>query len=247
MTVSRIGTDTDGDSTNTGTAISFSHTVPSGASLLLLAIHMEGNETVDVVPTWDGDNFTLIRATALVANSDFRSFLYGFVAPAAKTATIAATVSDSLFRGVAAINFAGTVTTSVAAAVVFLSEDSNTANTSTNVHASAGSSPNALFVTAGWRGGDITPSTVSDSFLEIYDRATGTSATSDCSHTASWLQDGAPSAVTITMGGSDQNAGIFVELVAAAVVSGRIMSSLAGTGGLAGPGGIAGRGGGLAG
>ncbi len=220
MTVTRVGSESDGDNTiNGATEISFSHTVPSGASLLLLAVNIRGDESIDVTPTWDGDDFTLIHDTGLGSSGEMRAYLYGFAAPAAKTATIQANTSTHDFHGATAINFAGTVSSSVAAAVNFLSEDNNTGNTSTNVHASAGSAGNALIVMAGWLGADITPSSVDNSFVEIYDRTSGTSSTNDTSHTMSELLDAAPSAVTITMGGSDQNAGIFIELVAAAVAA----------------------------
>lgn len=212
MAITRVGTDTNGDDSDTGTSISFSHTTPADCTLLILTVHMFGDETM-TTPTWDGDNFTIIKEGTLAPSNSFRSWIWGFVNPGAKTATIAATTSSSTFHGVGAINFGGTISTSVAAAANFLSEDSNTGNTSTNVHASAGSAGNALFITAGWRGADITPSTVDNSFVEIYDRTTGASPTSDSSHTASWLQDSAPSAVTITMGGADQNDGILIELI----------------------------------
>lgn len=215
MAVSRVGVDTDGDTTNTTTAFSFSHTTSSTPTLLILIIHMEGDETVSGLPTWDSSNFTLIKEGTAATSSDFRSWVYGFINPGNKTANIVGTTSNANYHGLAAIAFAGTDSSSVASATNFLSEDSNTSNTSTNVHASAGSSGNALLVTAGWRGGDLSPSSVDNSFVEIYDRATGADITSDCSHTASWLANSAPSAVTITMGGSDQNDGIYIELVAA--------------------------------
>ena len=216
MAITRVGTESDGDSSAIGaTTISFSHTTPVGATLLLLAVHMQGDESIDTTPTFDGDNFTLIHDSGVQTGGDQRAWLYGFVSPAAKTATIAATTSGHDFHGAAAVNFAGTKTASVAAATNFLSADVNTVNGTTNVHASAGSAGNALIVTAGWRGGDITPSTVDNSFAEIYDRATGASASADTSHTMSELLNAAPSAVTITMGGSDQNSGILIELVAA--------------------------------
>lgn len=216
MTVTRVGTETDGDSSALAiTAISFSHTVPSGASLLLLAVQMQGDETISALPTWDGDDFSLIHDTGVQGAGDHHSWLYGFIATAAKTATIAFNTSVADYHGVGAVNFAGTKTASVADAVNFLSEDVNNTNTDTNVHASAGNAGNALIVMAGWRGGDITPSTVDNSFNEIYDRATGSAPAVDTAHMMAELLDAAPSAVTVTMGGSDQNAGIFIELIVA--------------------------------
>lgn len=217
MAITRVGTETDGDTTTTGTAISFSHTVPSGASLLLVAVHMQGDETITGNLTWDGNDMTLIHATPSSSSGDQRAWLWGYINPAATTAIIAGTTSTCEFRGIGAVNYAGTETSSVGAATNYLSEDNNTTNTSTNVHSSAGTAGRTLIVTAGWRGGDMTPTSVDNSFTEVWDRASGSASAADTSHMLGELIGGAPSAVTVTAGGSDQNAGILIELIPASV------------------------------
>jgi len=215
MTVTRVGTETDADNSAGGSSFSFSHTVPAGASLLLLAVFATGDVDVTVTPTWDGDDFTLINDSGPEIQGMQRIHVYGFVSPAAKTATIAGTTDGFGYLGVEAVNYAGGETASVAAAVNHLSDDVNSTNEISTVHASAGNAGNALIAMGSWRGGDTGPSTVDNSFNEIYDRATGGSTTNDTAHTMSELLDAAPSAVSITMTLSDQCTGTFIELVAA--------------------------------
>lgn len=201
----------------------FSHTVDSGTTLTLLTVCLEGLEIVNPTPVWDSatanETFTLVHDNGLQAdNGDVRCYAYGLVSPTAKTAQIDLDWNGSALQVcIHAVNYAGTETSSVAAATNFLSEDVNATPSGSMVHASAGTAGNALVMFGCAIGGDMDPATQSagTTFNEIFDGATGTDTTSDASYWYGDLGNQAPSAITVDWAGNDENSSIFIEIVAA--------------------------------
>ncbi len=210
-------------STNPITALTsdatFSHTVDTGTTLLLVEIgHNAGGFELSAVPQFNGVNLTLIHDVGAGAGSDVRVYLYGMVSPAVVTADVAITftaANNPIWAS--AVNYLGTVTSSVAAAALFLSEDNNTVGTPTSVHESGGSAGNALIYYGQFHGADGTPASNASGFTEVFDTETGggSNADDDAVNMAELL-DAAPAAITVTWSSTDENASIYIELVAAA-------------------------------
>ncbi len=211
MAISRVGTETITNSSANAGDHSYSHTTTSDTDLLLLTVFLEGSEVITTTPTFDGDDFTLIRDTGDTGNNaDVRVFVYEFRSPAAKTATIFVDFTGNVNPSASiAVNYSG------AGSAKFLSEDINTTASSTGVHASGGASTSALFVVGCGQGNDMQPASVDNSFVEVWDQQTGTSAAADFGHIGAELLTGAPSGVTITYGSptSDQNTSVLIELL----------------------------------
>ena len=221
---SRVGTETINNSSVNRDPISFTHTTTADTDLLLVCLLVEGAEAVTGTPTFDSNNLTLIRDTGdTSSNSDVRIFVYGLISPGAVTnGTVSIDMTSNVNpSAVACINYTGTDTASVAAATNFINEDVNTSATSTGVHASGGSSGNTLFVVGCGQGEDMQPASVDNSFAEIWDEQTGTTANADFGHIGAELTTGLPSAVTITYGAptSDENTSVLIELVVPAGIN----------------------------
>jgi hypothetical protein len=220
MAVTRGATLSSFTASANGTTADISHTVDSGTTLLVVCVTLEAGESVVGTPQWSqggGENLTLVNATTESgSNQDMRNYIYALVSPTSGAGTIDIVISttDNVFS--CAINYIGTDETDVATATNFLSEDVNNAGTSTCVHASAGSAGNALFFLGNFKGGDATPVSNNASFNELFEDVTGTSPTSDQTFYVADLLDSAPSAITVTWTGTDENAGNYIEIVAAA-------------------------------
>jgi len=214
MTISRVGSHTTQISSVNNTGFTFDHTTVSGQSLLLLAIHLEGAETITGTPTWDAGNFTLIAQGTAAANADTRSWLYGIVTPNVGTLECVVAFSTANPSTCALINYAGTATVSVAAAVNLIEEVENRDAAGTTVFASAGAAnANWLFSSYVFQGNDGRPITVTSGWTEIYDIETGGSAASDFS-TGSAEEPSPPNSLTVTWDtASDENGGMLVELI----------------------------------
>jgi len=212
---SRTGSETFNDSSSAVTSHSYSHTTTSDTSLLLLVIHIEGNESISGTPTFDSANFTLITSqSATGSNGDTRSFIYGMVSPGAKTATISISFASNVNPSTSiCINYKDTETSTVAAATNPIDDVQNTSTASTAVFSSGGASGNALFVATVGQGADMQPLSFDNSFAEIWDRQTGTSNAADFGHGGAELLTGLPSGVTCTFGATDENGGILIELL----------------------------------
>ena len=222
MAITRGGTTSSFSTSVEGTTGDVSHTVDSGTDLLVLSVSMRANHAVNGTPQWSlggGENLTLIHAsTSSDLAGDQRQYIYGLISPTVGAGTIDVVIDPAapwIFSS--AINYIGCDTASVAAATNFLSEDVNDTNTQTSVHASAGSSGNALYFAGCLRGGDGDPSSNASSFTELFDGGTGADATQDGAFYVADLLDSAPAAITVTWAVSDENASIYVEIVAAAV------------------------------
>ncbi len=210
----RVGTETINQSSANRDPASFSHTTTVDTDLLLVCVLIEGAEAVAGTPTFDGNDLTLIHDTGVEGFSDVRIYIYGRVSPGSVTGTVSVDFDSNVNpSAVCCINYKDTDTASVAAATNFLSDDVNTIESDTGVHASGGSSGNTLFVVGCGQGADMEPSTVDNSFVEIWDEETGVSNVSDFGHIGAELTTGLPSAVTITYGATDQNTSVLIELV----------------------------------
>ena len=208
--------------TASGTDASVTHTVAAGDTLLVVSTMFEAAETVTATPSWSGDgvaqDLTLVDATTSSAGAnDMAMATYALVNPTPEvggTLTVTHSTNDNAISVAAC--YAGTVTTSVAAAIAFIEEDVNDTASNTCVFASAGTAGNTLYAAGGFRGGDggdgtqITPPT---GFAEIFEGETGTNANSDISGYVCDYIGGAADAATWTWAASDQNAGHYLQIV----------------------------------
>jgi hypothetical protein len=214
-----ITVDTSPDSSSVG-LINGVHTVPSGTDLLLHIGIIEGNEnddpstpsTYDV--SGDDDALTLITDSGVQSSSDVRIFVYGLLNPDPITnANVRFDIDTSIRPGLSIwINVAGVDTTSLAAATNVLETVVNTTATSSTAFASDGSSGNTLLAIGGAQGADMQPASINMGFTELVDDQSGTT-NSDLSGFVANLSAGLPSSSTITWGNTDQNTGIYLELV----------------------------------
>jgi hypothetical protein len=179
----------------------------------------EAGETVSGTPQWSGNgtpqNLTLVDATTSSgSNNDMALATYALVNPTVETnGTVTVTHSSNDNSITTAVNYIGTVSSSVANAIQFLAEDVNDAATNTLVFSSAGTAGNCLY--GSFKGGDGDPSSNNASFNELYDAASGTSTNADIAGYVIDLLDNAPQAVTCTWNATDENAGHYLEIVAA--------------------------------
>jgi len=223
MAVSRVGSASFlGESDTPSATGTLSHTVPSGATLLVVSAAMTMNRAFDgaTLPTWNGADMTLIRNSASGAGAgDVEISTWGIVSPVATTANVVVTWTNSGQPfWVSAVNYDGTVVSSVAAATNFLTEDINTAATATGVHASGGTAGNALILVGAGVGDDMIPASNASSYIEVIENNTGGGAgnASDLACYIADLVDSAPSAITVTWGVTDENNSHHLEIVAAA-------------------------------
>ena len=199
------------------------HTTTADTDLLMHFVAIEGNEAPDSTPSrFDisdtNQSLTLIADTGSTgSNTDVRLLAYGLVSPGAVTTAdcrfdvaIEAAQIASIW-----VNFAGVVTSSVAAATNFENEKVNTAASSTTVIPSGGSTGNPLICWAAANGNDMAPSSVDNSFTELLDNVTA-ATTADYAYSLSSLLTGGPSAVTVSWNVSDENSGLLIELIPAA-------------------------------
>ena len=215
MAVTRVGTESLDVWTASQQSHSFSHTVPVGCDLLIVCAGVQASASVSGTPSWNANNLTLInQTTSSGLNTDCNNFVWGLISPSNATGTMALSWNSARDASwCACINFAGNVTTSVAAATNFVTEDVNDAASTTSVHASGGSSGNALLFTGNHFWGAGSPATNNASFTEIYDTDTGDTTVNDFACYIAELLSGLPSAITVTWGNSNENASQLIELV----------------------------------
>jgi len=232
----RVAPLTIDNSTAGVTSHSFSHTTTGDTDLLLLYVHIEGNESVSGLPTFDGADFTVIQEQASTGNNgDTRSHVYGLISPGKKTATIAVSFASSSDPSCCiCVNYHGVDTASVAAATNQAGSVQNTTTSATVAFSSAGTSGNGLVASVVGQGADMSPMSFDNSFLELWDHETGGgSAITDFGHGGAELLSGIPSALTVTMGATDECGGLMVELVVpAGATTHEVALTLAGSGNL---------------
>jgi len=223
MTITRVGSETTQVSSVNNTGFTFNHTTVSGQSLLLLAVHLEGGETVTGLPTFDGGNFVLIAESTAQANADTRSWLFGIVSPNVGALEVVVVFSPANPSTCACINYAGTKTVDVATAVNLIEEVQNLDATFTTVFASADEigADDILFASYVFQGANGSPISVSTGWGEIYDLTTGGSASSDFA-TGSAEEFTPPNGLTVTWDvEDDENGGMLCRIVDAATVLAR--------------------------
>jgi hypothetical protein len=194
------------------------HTVDADTTLLVLAIQLEAHQSLSVEPYWNTtEAFTLIYATTSSnTDGDMRNYIYGLVSPTAGSHSITYTVTGGDCGVGTAVNYLGTINSSVEDATNFVSVQLNGNSASQTVNlASGGSSGNTLFAAACFRGGDGDPATNGEGFAELADSATGTSTSSDISFYVADLIGGAPSGIIVDWTGtaSDECVGQLIEIL----------------------------------
>ena len=214
---SRVGTSTIDVSSSNRSSVSFSHTTTADTDLLLVSFGVRGNESISVTPQFNSSDLTLVHDTGDTGSAtDIRIYVYGVVAPGAVTANVTATYASSVNPDfVICRNWTDVVTTSVAAATNFISEDINTVGTSTSVLTSGGSSGNTLHAGGAAIGAKMRPvGWSSAAFNEITEGQTGTGGTTDFAF-ADAEYTTLPAGTTITWNDPDENTAVLIELVAA--------------------------------
>jgi len=222
----------NGDSTlyKTSTTVdqpSFNHTVPSGTDLLILLAGVAGDRDMSATsPTWNGTQLSLIADTGDYASGDARVHCYGLISPTAgsnKTTWLNwESPGSPPCAWIAMLNYSGVDTTSLAAATNSLETISNRVGDETETaFSSAGSSGNGLLIGCGAIGANTSPASNNASFTELFDEDTGGGQNNNNDqgiYVAEHLS-AAPTAVTVTWSSSDENAGVYIELVAASAAS----------------------------
>lgn len=210
MPVSRLATITEAPDSGVDTA--FSHTVDSGATLLLVSFHCNAGFDYSGTATWSlggGENLTELWNSPGVSFGDARCTVFGLVSPTSGAGTITiphGSISETIGTGV---NYDGTIITSAAAAAAFISEDVNLGSTTTTVLSSGGSSGNGLYAAASKRENNTASNDASMAELvESFVSGWGTAYVIDD-------VTGAPGGVTTTWSTSRENSGVLLELVAA--------------------------------
>lgn len=205
----------------------FNHTVPSGTDLLIMIAGVRGNtEMSGSSPTWNGTQLTQIADTGEQGSGDARVFCHGLISPTAgsnkSTFINWESPGSPPCSWVAMINYSGVVTTSLGDATNSLETVSNTGGSdTTTVFSSAGSSGNGLLIGCGGIGANTTPASNNASFTELHDTDTGggQNNNNDQGIYVAEHMSAAPTAVTVTWGSPDENAGVYIELVAASSTS----------------------------
>jgi len=227
MPVSRVGTASFlPESTTPSSTGTLPHTAPSGTTLLMVSAAMTMNRAFDgaTLPTWGGVDMTLVRNSASGTGAgDVEISTWGIVSPVAATADVVVTWTNSGQPfWVSAVNYDGTVVSSVGAAIQFLTEDINNTATATSVHASGGTAGNGLIFVGAGVGDDMIPASNASSYIEVIENNTGGGEgnANDLACYIADLVDSAPSAITVTWGVTDENNSHHLEIVAAAAATG---------------------------
>ena len=198
---------------------SSSYTLDASAELLLMCVGIEGNEAPGTTDParWDtGGTYvagTLVSDSGSTgSNADMRTLVYGWINPDTGNRDFQFRVQFSADTLVLAmIGISGVDTSSVTAATNDLETVSNATATSTTVFASAGTSGNGLLAWGATQNDSVSAS-INAGFTEHLNFQSGTGA-GDSEGFLGTLADNAPQGPTITWGGSDENAGNYIELV----------------------------------
>ena len=198
-----------------------SHTVTSGTTLLLCFVaHIAADEASGI--TWGSDSQAMtevskVNATS-TASADAAGSIWALVNPKVETGTFEITTGSGVWGSwqiKGGLNVHGTATASVAAAISELSNDENKDPSSTNVHASGGSSGNKLLFFGVGIGDDMVPASNDASFNELAEINSGGGAGNNADGSVYICEGDAPSAITVTWNTSDENAGSLYEIEAA--------------------------------
>ena len=203
--------------TNTGPGTDFTHTVTSGTTFLYLVVSMEADFALTVAPSWNGsETMSLVTSTSTSgASGDVRQYIYGLVNPTATTANITWTQESNDNGHGTAINYLGSISSSVADATNFIDQTVNNVAATTVDLASGGTAGATLIASAVFFGGDGEPATNGEGFSDRANSATGGSSVADLSFYVADLIGGAPSGCVVDWTGtaSDECAGLLIELL----------------------------------
>lgn len=186
MTVPTVGTDTEyTNSGASGTPFSFSHTVASGTSKLVVVVDIcdDKNDpgTVDSV-VWDsaGVNESLTKRVDLLGaeKTSSRVTIWTLDSPTAKTANITVTLGSDISsaQGCNAINLSDTDTGVLGSTT---QDNSSVGTDYTMSHTRVGSGDGILIYASCCYAGDVWPLTPNTGDTEIMDAQTGTSNKAD--------------------------------------------------------------------
>jgi hypothetical protein len=191
--------------TDSESDLSFTHTVDTGTTLLLVFIGSRQDEVVSAV-TWDvggaAESLSLVQSRTGANTGDHFTACYAYTNPTAKTATMTVTLSGVPFSHVHALNYLGTNTSAT------MSENVSEANYIINLDpqptstiTSAGTSGNTLVAFGSFRGGDGTPVSNDELFVELQEGTTGAATSSDATFYLADKIGAAPSGITINWTG----------------------------------------------
>ena len=220
MTISfpdAVSSQTSSTDINPGTN-DLSHTVTSGTTLLLAFIAGRGNESLSGV-TWNSVGMTkIIDLNASSDNVDAGGSIWGLISPTPATADFEFTSATTnwVWHIKGGVNVHGTNTDSVAAAISNLTLDENTTATNTSVHASGGTAGNWLLFFGVGIGDDMIPASNNASFNELAELNSGGGSGSGSDGSVYLADKTGVSAINVTWGATDENAGGLFEIVVGA-------------------------------
>ena len=218
--VSQLGsTSSLAESNDSNTVTLSSHVVTASTDLLVVCAGTRNGPQVVTGIDWNtSEALTEISSNSPTDGNDPSISVWGIVSPTATTADVVVTVtSSSSWRFASATNYDGVDNGTVAAATNSLEVvDDPTGSDATTIFASGGTSGNALAFCASMIGGDADPVSNNASFVELHEEQTGAlTGNGDAVAYAGHLLDAAPTGVTITWAKSDEDAGLYYEIVAA--------------------------------
>jgi hypothetical protein len=231
--VTRVGTQVIEVETTTGASSeTLSLTTVSGTTLILCSSAILANRSFTPVPTWDGNDMTLIRETVTGTSSNHVELgTWGYVSPAATTANAVVNFGNNGEpHWWACSTYSGTLTASVAAATEYLAEVIDNGDPTpagpTAVYASAGTSGNALYLAGGCIGDDCDPATDDGGFEDVFNQGTGggSGTNGDTTSFIGFVGAGLPLAVTLTWAVTDDHSSHEIEIIAAAGTQVQLLS-----------------------
>ena len=193
-----------------------SHVVQSGTIITIFSVHMRGSVDITTTPFFNtSETFTLIHeSTNSGQDGDSHTYVYGLINPTATTADIEYDVDSTDKLSHTAVNYSGTISSNVAAATNFLSEDVNDTSTTTSVHASAGTSGSTLFFAGSHVLLTADPSSNDAGFFEISDGDAFDTGSGIAYYVCDKIGGGA-SAITVTWNDNFANASVYIEVLPA--------------------------------
>ena len=224
MAVTYQGTAAEPVNSADTSTIDVTHTVESGTTISMLMVVWRDNEgatpvTISSIEDWDtGQSFVEIHTNSTGDGNDPNLSVWAVVAPTAQANTITVAFSGSsnnTYQGAVMASYAGTLSSTVAAATNLIDTDQNTGSSSTTDLTSGGTAGNALVGCCVSINHGAHPASNAESFTEIVEKDTGgTNAFQDATIYYAHLLDAAPSALTVAWNVSDENTGALIELVA---------------------------------
>jgi len=207
--------------TDNASEITYVHEVDEGTTLLVVTVTQDANESISIAPAGNTtETLSIIDATTNDTSSggDKKITTYGRVNPSPGIANITFTQTTDAHTHSTAVNYLGTINSSVADATNFLSEDVNNSLTTTTVLPSGSATTGStLFAVACAYGADGSPVTTGGAgFFQIANGETGGGSTSqDESFYVGDKIGGAPDSIIIDWAGgfSDENCGHLLEIL----------------------------------